>query len=117
MYIQGQISQISTELAQAVPISTMCVRAMKTLARLCPGTCLSERFQLPKVLSVKVRKTAKISNQYNQEPHLTQDTTWERDKKLQLDITNKSQEVSPFPAGDHKVAMNRRESMTNTRHN
>ena len=27
-----------------------------------------------------------------------------------------SQEVSPFPAGDHKAAMNRRESMTNTRH-
>ena len=27
-----------------------------------------------------------------------------------------SQEVSPFPACDHKEAMNRRESMTNTRH-
>ena len=31
--------------------------------------------------------------------------------KTQLNITNKSQEVSPFPAGDHKVAMNRHESM------
>ena len=31
-------------------------------------------------------------------------------------ITNKSQEVSPFPAGDHKAAMNRRENMRNTRH-
>ena len=28
----------------------------------------------------------------------------------------KSQEVSPFPAGDHKAAMNRRESMRSTRH-
>ena len=28
-------------------------------------------------------------------------------------ITNKSQEVSPFPA-DHKAAINRRESITNT---
>ena len=36
--------------------------------------------------------------------------------KTQLNIINKSQEVSPFPAGDHKAAMNRRESMTNTRH-
>ena len=27
--------------------------------------------------------------------------------KSQLDITNDSQEVSPFPAGDHKAAMNR----------
>ena len=34
-----------------------------------------------------------------------------------INITNKSQEVSPFPAGDHKAAMNRRETMKNTRHN
>ena len=33
-----------------------------------------------------------------------------------MNITNKSQEVSPFPAGGHKAAMNRRESMINTRH-
>ena len=26
----------------------------------------------------------------------------------QLDITNESQEVSPFPAGDHKASANRR---------
>ena len=32
--------------------------------------------------------------------------------KTQLNITNKSQEVSPFPAGDQKAAMKRRESMT-----
>ena len=30
-----------------------------------------------------------------------------------LNITSKSQEVSPFPAGDHKAAMNRRENMRN----
>ena len=36
--------------------------------------------------------------------------------KTQLNITNKSQEVSPFPAGDHKAVINRQESMTNTRH-
>ena len=35
----------------------------------------------------------------------------EKQKKPQLNITNKSQEVSPFPAGDHKAAMNRRKSM------
>ena len=28
----------------------------------------------------KVRKTAKIRNQYNQVPHLTKDTTWESNK-------------------------------------
>ena len=37
-------------------------------------------------------------------------------QKKQLNITNESQEVSPFQAGDHRTAMNRRESMTNTRH-
>ena len=63
----------------------------------------------------KVRKTAKIRKRYNQVPHLTQDTTRESYKGT-INITNKSQEVSPFPAGDHKAAMNRRESMKNTRH-
>ena len=63
----------------------------------------------------KVRKTARIMNQYNQVPHLSQGTKWENNK-ITMNITNKSQEVSPFPSGDRKAAMNRRESMTNTRH-
>ena len=63
----------------------------------------------------KVRKKAKSRKRYNQVPHLTQDTTWESNKNT-IKITNKSQNVSPFPAGDHKAAMNRRESMRNTRH-
>ena len=46
-------------------------------------------------IAVEVRKAVMIRNRYN---------------------PNKSQEVSPFPAGDHKTAMNRRESMKNTRH-
>ena len=45
----------------------------------------------------------------------TQDTTWERNKNT-INITNKSQEVSRFPADDQKAAMNRRESMRSTRH-
>ena len=32
---------------------------------------------------------------------------WESDK-LTVDITNESQEVSPFRAGDHKAHINRR---------
>ena len=54
----------------------------------------------------KVRKTARIRNRYNQVPHLSQDTIWEN-YKITINITNKSQEVSPFPSGDHKAAMNR----------
>ena len=58
---------------------------------------------------------AEIRNRYNQVPRLTQDTTCESDK-TQENIIYESQEVSPFPAGGHKTAMNRRESMTNTKH-
>ena len=56
---------------------------------------------------IKESKGAKIGNRYNQVPHLTQDTKWESDK-LTVDTTNESQEVSPFPAGDHKTHINRR---------
>ena len=55
-------------------------------------------------LQIKVRKTAKTRKWYNQVPHLTQDTTWESDKN-EINITSKSQEVSLFPAGDHKAAI------------
>ena len=50
---------------------------------------------------IKVRRMAKIRNRYNQAPHLTQDTNG-KVTTSQLDITNESQEVNPFPAGDHK---------------
>ena len=55
---------------------------------------------------IKVSKGAKIRNRYNQVPHLTQDTNGKMTNS-QLDTTNESQEVSPFPAGDHKVHINR----------
>ena len=55
----------------------------------------------------KVSKGANIWNRYNQVPHLTQDTNGQV-TKTQLDTTNESQEVSPFPAGDHKAHINRR---------
>ena len=56
---------------------------------------------------LKTSKGAKIRNRYNQVPHLTQDTNGIV-INLQLDTTNESQEVSPFPAGDHKAHINRR---------
>ena len=65
---------------------------------------------------MKVSKKAKIRNQYNQVPHLTQDTTWESDKNTRKHHIQECQEVSPFPAGDHKAAMNGQESMANTKH-
>ena len=57
-------------------------------------------------LIIKVSKGAKIRNRHNQVPHLTQDTNG-KVTNSQLDTTNESQEVSPFPAGDHKAHINR----------
>ena len=56
-------------------------------------------------MKAKVRKGAKIRNQYNQVPRLTLDTDG-KVTNAQLDTTNESQEVSPFPAGDHKTQVN-----------
>ena len=56
---------------------------------------------------IKVSKGAKIRNRYNRVPHLTQNTNG-KVTNSQLDTTNESQEVSPFPAGDHKAHINRR---------
>ena len=51
----------------------------------------------------KVSKGAKIRNRYNQVPPLNGKVT-----NSHLDTTNESQEVSPFPAGDHKANIHRR---------
>ena len=56
---------------------------------------------------IKVSKDAKIRYRYNQVPHLTKDTNG-KVTYSQLDTTNESQEVSPFPAGNHKAHINRR---------
>ena len=56
---------------------------------------------------IKVRKGANIGNRYNQAPHLTQDANG-KVTTSHLDITNESQEVCPFPEGDHKASINRR---------
>ena len=63
----------------------------------------------------KVSEKAKIRNRYNQVPHLTQDTIWKSDKKTRKHHIQESQEVRPFPAGDHKAAVTRQGSMTNTK--
>ena len=55
----------------------------------------------------KVRKRANIRNRYNKAQHLTQYTKG-KVTTSQFDITNESQEVSPFLGGDHKASINRR---------
>ena len=56
---------------------------------------------------IRISNGAKIRNRYNQVTHLTQDTNG-KVTNSQLYTTNESQEVSPFPAGDHKAHLNRR---------
>ena len=51
---------------------------------------------------IKVSKGAKIRNRYNQVPHLTLDTNG-KVTNSQMDTTNEGQEISPFPAGNHKA--------------
>ena len=55
----------------------------------------------------KVSKCAKIRNRYNKSTTPDPGYQWESDK-LAVDTTNESQEVSPFPADDHKAHINRR---------
>ena len=57
--------------------------------------------------SLKVSKGAKIRNQYNQVPHLTQGTNG-KVTNSKLDTTNESQKVSSFHADGHKAHINRR---------
>ena len=61
-------------------------------------------------------KKAKVRNRYNQIPRLTQGITWESDKNARKHHIQESQDVSPLPAADQNAAMNRQESMTNTKH-
>ena len=46
---------------------------------------------------VYVQKRAKISNRYNQVPHLTQDTTWESNK-LAIGHHKRESRGQPFPS-------------------
>ena len=64
----------------------------------------------------EVKKKAKIGNQYNPVPLLTQDTTWESDKNTSKHDIQESKELCPLPVADHKAAMNRQNSMTDTKH-
>ena len=59
------------------------------------------------------KKEGKDQESIQSIPHLTQDTNW-KVTLSQLDITNESQEISPFQAGDHKASINRRARKHNT---
>ena len=69
---------------------------------------LAKQYYRMKIVRVILCKYGcKIRNRYNQVPHLTKDTNGKMTNS-RSDTTNESQEVSPFPAGDHKAHINRR---------
>ena len=97
------------------------------LIRSCTYYCLFVSMFLYIILCVKVRKTTMIKNRYNQvllqsstvtfpskkgskdQESIQSSTTpvpgYQMGKKQStINITNKSQEVSHFPSGDHKAA-------------
>ena len=73
----------------------------------CTGSSESTLLSNATLLEITLSKGARIRNRYYQVPHLTQDTNG-KVPNSQLDTANESQEVSPFPAGDHKAHINRR---------
>ena len=62
------------------------------------------------------KEEGKYQESINQVPNVTKDTTWESDQNTRKHHIQESQEVSPFQAYDHKIAMNRQDSMTDTKH-
>ena len=85
----------------------MQIRSLRRHFAACQDWFLDLAYQITPNQGVKVNKGAKIRNRYNHVPHLTQDTSG-KVTNSQLDTTKDSQEVSPFPAGDHKAHINRR---------
>ena len=73
------------------------------------STCCSNKKD-----SIKEKEEGKgqSRNQYNYIPHLTLETIWEIDKNTRKDHIQEL--VSPPPAGDHKAARNRQDSITKT---
>ena len=76
----------------------------------CPGVCVTN---LDNAVTAKVRKKAKIRNQYNQAQPWSDPGS---DKNTIEHHIQQNQDVSPFPAGYHKAVMNSLGKKTNTKH-
>ena len=79
-----------------------------------PWVRLPNLFNVSPQRTIKERKKEKIRKQYNQVPHLTKEIIWESKKNTGKHHIQGSQEVSHFPAGEHKSARDIQDSMTKT---
>ena len=86
----------------------------------CKYTDQTNQTQIPiliePLLGTLIAQSKKDQESIQSRPHLTQDITWESDKNTIRHHIQESQDISPFPAGDHKAAMNIQENMINTKH-
>ena len=87
------------------------------------ATILPADLHLPPPITPGVRSKGQSKKDGKYQESIQSSTTpdpgyqWESDK-LTEDTTNESQEVSPFPAGDHEAHINRRaQIIANTRQN
>ena len=107
LLFNGKIKTVTTEAPETCLIFNETIMTVPTQA---PGSLPTIQWQdtgSSDRSTITVSKGAKIKNRHNQVPQLTQDTNG-KETNSQLDTTNESQEVSPFPAGDHKAHINRR---------
>ena len=103
-----------SEVATAVEVLTECFRNNEDNVELLEQICFALNayvttngmIYVSLVYCMKISKSAKIMYRYNQVPYPTQDTNG-KVTNSQIDTTNESQDVSPFPAGDHKAQINR----------
>ena len=64
------------------------------------------------LLQVKSKEEGKDQESTRSSTIPYQNTIWESDTNTRKHNTQENQEVSPFPAGDHKATRNRLESIT-----
>ena len=113
MFIRGLMPRNFAELLEAVPIEPYECNSF-TLKLQWTSKNISKYIGTNAIKSNSILTHVKISKKGGKDQESIQSSTtpdpgyqWESDK-LTVDTTNESQEVSPFPAGDHKAQINRR---------
>ena len=91
---------VSRRLHSALPSPTFFYESVLMIYNV--NTSFLTEKQINLLTLIKIRKTIKIGNRYNQVPHLTRYTNG-KVTNSQFEITNESKEVSPFRAGGHKA--------------
>ena len=113
-----RLLEVKGKLRCSVPFSSEC--EINVASRLCSNTkyinFLFCHDSVRERCSLQSKKGGKDQESIQSSTTPTQDTTRESDKTQQNSTHKRTKEVRPALAGDHKAALNRQESMTNTKH-